>query len=147
MFLVRCGHVLSAILKNIFSYLLNRHISLGAFVYRKWNIKSSSEMVWASLFTPSFFKACPDMIYADFPILQKGCHNIVNIVALLRCQNEWMNVAIMLWRCFLTMFCVNIVATFLKVSWICCGNLICQCFHNFPPTLWKRCCNHILLAG
>ena len=20
-------------------------------------------------------------------------------------------------------------------------------FHNFPPTLWKRCCNHTLLAG
>ena len=24
---------------------------------------------------------------------------------------------------------------------------MCQRFHNFPPTLWKRCCNHILLAG
>ena len=34
------------------------------------------------------YKACPDIIYADFPILQKGCHNIVNIVTL--CQNEWM---------------------------------------------------------
>ena len=31
-FLVRCGHVLSAILKNICIYFVNRHISLGAFV-------------------------------------------------------------------------------------------------------------------
>ena len=31
----------------------------------------------------NFSKAYPDMIYAEFPILQKGCHNIVNIVALL----------------------------------------------------------------
>ena len=29
-----------------------------------------------------FSKACPDMIYVDFTILQKGCHNIVNIITL-----------------------------------------------------------------
>ena len=48
---------------------------------------------------------------------------------LLRCQNEWMNVAIVLWRCF--------AATLWQRSWnfpgICCSNLICQRFHN-PPT-------------
>ena len=32
---------------------INCHISLGAFVLRKWNIKSANDMVWASLFTPS----------------------------------------------------------------------------------------------
>ena len=50
-------------------------------------MKSASEMVWASLFTPSIFsKACPDIFYTDFPILQKGCHNIVDIMTLLRCR-------------------------------------------------------------
>ena len=49
---------------------------------------SASEMVWASLLTPSmvFSKACPDIFYADFATLQKGCHNIVNIITLLRCR-------------------------------------------------------------
>ena len=39
-------------------------------------------------------------------------------------------------------FLRNVVATFFKLSW----NMLQQ-LSNFPPTLWKRCCNHILLAG
>ena len=40
--------------------------------------------------------------------------------------------------------CANVLG---NIPGICCSNLICQRFHNFPSTLWKRCCNHILLAG
>ena len=77
-----------------------------------------------------FSKACPDMIYADFPILQKGCHNIVNIVTLLRCRNE-----IMLWRCFLTTFCGSILATFLKLSWNMLQQLNLPTFSQFSPNV------------
>ena len=78
-----------------------------------------------------FSKACPDIIYADFPILQKGCHNIVNIVTFLRCRN----VAIMLWRCFITTFCGNIVATFLKLSWNMLQQLNVPTFSQLSPNV------------
>ena len=70
--------------------------------------------------------SCPDMIYADFTILQKGCHNIVDIMALSYVYECCHNVVEM----FSYNFCGNIVATFLKLSWN-----MCQRFHNFPPTL------------
>ena len=43
----RYGHDLSAILKNNFIYLFHGHISLGAFVLRKWNIKACSDIIYA----------------------------------------------------------------------------------------------------
>ena len=52
----------------------------------------------------------------------------------------------MLWRCFLAMFCGNVVQRSWNFPGICCSNFMCQRFHNFLPMLWKRCCNHILLA-
>ena len=60
-----------------------------------------------------FSKPCPNVFYADFPILQKVAqhceyHNTSTLS---------MNVAIMLWRRFLTTFCGNVVATLLKLSW------------------------------
>ena len=72
-FLIRCGHVLSAILKNIFIYFFNRLILLDGVGIAFYSVKF-------------FSKACPDIFYADFPILQKGCHNILNIITLLRCR-------------------------------------------------------------
>ena len=81
-----------------------------------------------------FSKACPDIFFADCPILQKGYHNIVNII--LNTSTLSMNVAIMLWRCFLT-FCGNVAATFLKLSW----NMLQHRFHNYPSTLWQCFCN------
>ena len=62
-----------------------------------------------------FSKACPGMIYADFPILQKGCHNIVNIVTLLRCKNECChNVVEMFSYNILRQHCGNVLETFLE---------------------------------
>ena len=65
------------------------------------------------------------------------------------CRNtssKWMNVAIMLCRCFLATFSANVVATLLKLSWNMLQQLNLPTFSYFPPTLWKRCCNHILLG-
>ena len=60
-----------------------------------------------------FSKACPDIFYADFHIAERfpqhgEYHNTSTLS---------MNVAIMLWRCFLTTCCGNGVATLLKLSW------------------------------
>ena len=52
------------------------------------------------------------MIYADFTILQKGVHDIVNIIALKYEYECCHNVV----GCLLTTFCGNIVATYLKLS-------------------------------
>ena len=53
----------------------------------------------------------------------------------------------MLWRCFLTTFCGNIAAMFLKLSWNMLQQLNLPTFSQLSSKLWKRCCNHILLAG
>ena len=41
------------------------------------------------------------MIYRDVPILQKGCHNIVNVVTLLCCHNvvEMLSFNVLRQRC------------------------------------------------
>ena len=62
-----------------------------------------------------FSKARPDnMIHADFTILQKGCHNIVNIITL---SYMYETVAIMLWRCFLTTFAATLWQHSCQLSW------------------------------
>ena len=88
-------------------------------------------MLWASLLPRQFVSnSCPGIIYADCPILQKGCHYIVNIE-----KNECCHDVV-------EMFSDN----FLRQRFGNVRNLIFQRFHNFPPTLWKRCGNHILPA-
>ena len=113
--MVRCGHVLSAILKFYFVYFFNPHISLGAFFYGKWKIKSASEMVLESLFTPSF------VFYNMSWYFLRGVSNIAERLPQ-HCEYHnistlSINVAIMVCRCFLTTFCGNVVATLLKLSW------------------------------
>ena len=46
-----------------------------------------------------------------------------------------MNVAIMLWRCLLVMFCGNVVATFLKLSWNMLQQLTVPTFSQLPPNV------------
>ena len=84
-------------------------------------------MVWAS---------CPDMIYADVPIVQKGCHNIVNIVTLLRCQNECChNVVEMFSYNVLRQYCGNVLETFLEYV---AAILFANVFTTFP-----QCCGNV----
>ena len=85
-------------------------------------------MVWASLFTPSSFFLKHVLIFSTrisyiAERLSQHCeyHNTSALS---------MNVAIILWRCFHTTFCGNIVATLLKLS---CANV----FTTFP----QRCDN------
>ena len=80
----RCGHVLSAIFIFIFFlfiiYLFNRHITLGIFI--SGSGAYNQPVKWCGhhfLLSHFFSKSCPDIIYADLPILQKCYHNIVNI--------------------------------------------------------------------
>ena len=70
------------------------------------------------------------MIYGDFPILQKGCYNIVNIVTLLFCYNvvEKFSYNVLRERCgnahetfleyFAATLCANVFITFSQR----CGN-------------------------
>ena len=93
-------------------------------------------MVWASLFTPSFFssKACPDMIYAEFIILQKRCHSIINIITLSYVYECWHDVVKMVSYNVLRQHCGNIFETFLEyVAVTKCANV----FITFP----QRCGN------
>ena len=97
-------------------------------------------MTWCGhhfLLRQLFSKACPYMIYEDFPILQKGCHNI-------HCEyrntyqytlSKWINVSIMLWRCFLATFCGNTVGTFLKLSWNMLQKLNLPTFSQLSPNV------------
>ena len=62
-------------------------------------------------------KACPYIVYADFPILQKGCHNMVNIVALFP-NESCHNVVEMLSYNILRQRCGNF---FLDFPGICCS--------------------------
>ena len=53
------------------------------------------------------------MIYADFTILQKGCHASVNIITL----NDVYECCHTVVEMFSYNVCSNIMATFLKLSW------------------------------
>ena len=79
-------------------------------------MKSASGMVWASLFAPSllFLKHVLILIYAEFPILQKGCHNIVNIVTLNYVNECCHNVVEMFSYNVLRQHCGNILEMFLE---------------------------------
>ena len=152
-FLVRCGHVLSAILKTIFIYLLNCHISLWAFALRKWNIKSAREMLWASLLYPvNFFLKRMSRYY-----LRRFSHIAERLPQHCEYRNtlsKLINVAIMLCRCFLTTFAATLWQLFLNFPGICCRNLIFAMFsqvsHNVVETLlqpyivsWDNQCDDI----
>ena len=96
----------------------------------------ASEMVWASLFTPSMFFLRHVLIWytAIFPYCRK-------VATTLRISLHFYVAVEMFSYNVLRQRCGNAHETFLEYV---AATLVCQRFHNFPPTLWKRCCNHTL---
>ena len=90
--------------------------------------------VGITFYSVNFVNACPDMIYTDFTILQKGCHNIVNIITLSYVYECCHNVVEMFSYKVLRQHCGNIIKTFLEYV---AATKMCQRFHNFP----QRCGN------
>ena len=93
--LVRCVHVLSVILNNIFIYLFNRHISLGAFVSESETYNQPVKCCGHHFLPRQFFlkhvlilfrrifpycrKAATTLLISYRNIVNECCHNVVEM--------------------------------------------------------------------